>query len=273
MAKKKSVANESSMATEITLFTPGLQDTEGWEELGREKQDEMLKITDRLLQFQSMEGLGIVGQCVELARAREALEGQAMNITNYTASVFRQGFRTAWRRLAEFEEWKKCLPKENQDLIPQIVAEKGSLLLRGAAGGGMGGLIKAFRALKSRVPKRPSRRKIESFIAKDVREYLREERRGRNKSEREPVGKNVALREAFGGVLKMMGRTRYRSTEQQRIWLTSLAGMLMQSRNIPGTIHVGRLPIPDGFVVKRGPKPRRGRKPKQDQSRDFGDFN
>lgn len=242
----------------IAVFSPELPDTPGWSELTRAKQDRLLEITSRLLQFQSMEGLGVVGQCVELENADRELEGEPMNITDYTQTVFKQGFRTAWRRKADFREFMKILPKENSDEITKTLAEKGSLLLRGAAGGGMKELIGAFTALKSEIPKSKDPKVIEGFIEKKVRPKLRERRQDRHSNEKpEPLERNLALRIWFNATIRIMRQAKLRTSEQQREWLQLGVGYVMQARAIPGSVHTGRQEIPEGFVSRRGPKPKR----------------
>lgn len=257
MAKGKRVAREKNMTTEITFFTPALRDTPGWNELTLEKQDEMLEITSKLEHYKHMEGGAVIGQCIALENARQALVGQPMGIHAYVKNRYTRSWRTAYRRLQDFGEWKKYWPEP----YIRALAENESVWLRGAAGTGMKELIKLAQRLQPPRSKEP--KVIEGFFKDRVRGELRAGREARSKREAELLDTNFALREALGGALKIMRRTKFRSAEQQRIWLASLAGMLMQSRDIPGTINVGRLPIPDGFVVKRGPKPRRGRKPKQ----------
>ncbi|HWF62972.1 MAG TPA: hypothetical protein VN666_22050, partial [Nitrospira sp.] len=244
----------------IVAFSPELPNTPGWNELSREKQDRMLEITSRLLQFQSMEGLGVVGQCVELENADRELEGEPMNITDYTQTVFKQGFRTAWRRKADFREFLAILPKENSEQITKTLAEKGAMLLRGAAGGGMKELIGAFSALKSEIPKTKDPKVIEGFIEKKIRPKLRERRQERtSKSKPEPLEKNLALRIWFNTTLRIMKQAKIRNTEQLREWLQTGVGYVMQARAIPGSVHTGRQDIPEGFVTRRGPKPKKNR--------------
>lgn len=249
---------EAKKKTDLVAFAPGLPDTPGWAQMSRAKQDEMLDITSRLLQYQSMEGLGIVGQCIELVHARQALEGQPMNITNYTATVFKQGFRTAWRRLADFEEFQQCLPKESQEMIPKVIAEKGALLLRGAAGGGMKELTGAFKKLRHKIPKTKDPKVIEAFIQKDVRDVLREGRRARSEnSQIELLDKDTALKIWVNTTVRLVRQTKLRNTDQQKDLLTRGMGMVMQALAIPGAVHTGRQDIPDGFITRRGPKPKR----------------
>jgi hypothetical protein len=239
---------------EIAVFAPGLPETPGWNELTREKQSELAEITSRLVNYRSMEGLGIVGQCIELVHARQALQGQPMTITSYTETVFQQGFRTAWRRLAEFEELSNYWPEE----ITKVLAERGATLLRGAAGGGMRELINVAKALPP--PKSTSPKVIEGFIEKDVREKLRERRRARKPGgSPEALDKKTGLKIAVNTVIRIIRNVRLRTVEQEKEWLASMTGMVMQHRMIPGTLRTSAVEIPDGLIARRGPKPKHKR--------------
>lgn len=121
MLDKSALGKENAIHRSVDIC----ESVAGWNQLNRQKQNAILKITSRLLQFQLMEGLGVVGQCVELVNAKRELESQPMTITAYMESVFRQGARTGWRRLSEFEELRRYWPED----VTTALAEKGGALL------------------------------------------------------------------------------------------------------------------------------------------------
>lgn len=236
------------MAKELAVVNPDLEQSPGWQALNKEKHDWLAQKTFNILQYRRMEGLGAVGACIELAEVERGLEGEKLTMTDYIRTVFGQSERTARRRLKDYKELREHWPEK----LIEAVATKGATLLRGASGIGLRDLLNVARELPP--PKSNEAKVIEGYVMKDVREKIRSQRKGRNRVVR--LSEEGAAKVALNTLLRLMRGMALDGAPAKRKWLTRVVGWTMDAQALSGTLHITRLSVPGGLIIKRG-RPRK----------------
>lgn len=243
---------------QVDVFVPGLNNTQGWVALSREKQDQLLRRTSNIIQYKRMEGLGAIGACIELAEVERLLANESMSMRSYIHTVFGASAATAYRRLADLKE----LRKHWDDKLIEAVASKGATLLRGASGVGMKDLIRVAKALPP--PKSREDKVIEGYVTNHVRKHIADDRSQRRKGKATlRFDAEESAKMAFNHVLRILRSTNIKTSAEQRKWLMLVVGWTMEARAISGTLRCGRISIPEGTIAKVG-RPRKSPTKKPD---------
>lgn len=241
------------MKQELQVFAPGLPNTPGWAALTSQKQEWLQQRTSNILQYRRAEAVAGIGECQELLAVEEGLRDEKMTLTNYIRAVYRNAERTAYRRLADYKELTKVLPAEVLDAL----AKDGSNLLQGSAGIGAKEILRAAKALPA--PKSKEPKTIEGYIT-ELRKTLREDRVQRRKGPLK-LDAEEAMKSWITITRRLLRDAQVNKSAEQRAWLKTALGYLMEVRAISGTISTERIPIPDGWLPKRGaPRGKRHKK-------------
>jgi hypothetical protein len=236
---------------------PGLANTPGWVGLSQYKKDWLQEKTSNIKKFASMEGLASVSGGLELLDVERGLQGETMTMTSYMQTVFGSSERTGWRKLALTKELSREWPAP----FIKAVAERGALLLRGAAGIGLKDLVNVSKELPA--PKDTSDKKvIDGFIETKVRVALKEHKSARRTGKVVKVSDEDAAKILFNIGLRIMRTAKNLDTsENNRQFLKRIVGWWMEGRGISGTLECERISIPEGTFAKVG-RPRKKSKEK-----------
>lgn len=239
----------------IDKFAPGLENTPGWSSLSRTDQDWLLEQTSGWLNEAETEGLAAMRGSVRLLKIDLWLEERKMPMKAYIRTVCQQTHLsegTVWTRSRKIRElydlWR------NQKLIDTF-ATKGKALLPGSSGIGIGQLITVAKHLPA--PKSEDPKVVEGFITNKVRPALKENRVKAN-TERLVIRytKQEHLKMAFNELLSTMKSMRQakqvRTSAEKEEFLRTVVGMTMEAEAIPGIIRIGRIPVPEGMIIRRG---------------------
>lgn len=244
----------------IQVFVEGLHNTPGWIALSRKKQDELLEYTSHIQQYRQLQMLGEFGELMELYRVQQLLEGEEMSMANYLRALYpERAYRTIQRKQAAFAELAATIP----DSIMRKISASGSEVLGRfdrIAKAALGDIRRAVRE----IPLLPvstdegAEKYLEEIDAKLVEDRKKRRRRGitAHRDDKE------ASRMAVNALLHYLRGCNLKTSAQQRQWLTRVFGYAMEAQAISGTLRVGRMPIPDGFLIRRG-RPTGWRKKKE----------
>lgn len=258
---------ESELLPETNNGHAELPQTPGWALMSRTKQAWLLDHTEKILRYRCAEGLAAVGACLELAEVEKGLTGEAMTMSDYMRTVYGQSIRTAWRRLADFKELRRYWP----DDVIKLVAARGGALLRGASGVGMKDLINVAKAIPA--PNSKETAIIEAYIERDVRGGIARDRRSRSRDRLAlQLSEEVAAKTAFNFLRRIMRIVEFESNANRRKWLTRVVGWTLEDQTVPGVVKIGRIPLPEDAIIRRG-RPRKGLRLPVQKNRDIADKN
>lgn len=241
---------EFVMKQEITLYTPDLSAIPGWVSMNRGQQDWLLEQDSQAHQLQRLEGMSAISGALKLIEIEAGLQGTEMSFTSYLRGSFGQSERTAWRRVKDFKELAKHMPPA----VIKAIASNGSNLLRGVSGSGVRDLISAAKELPP--PKSANDKVIEGYITNDLRGKLREIRQERRPKGPIKLTDEMSAKMALHSVIRYMRVAKMKTSAEKRHWLTRVLGWAMEAEAVSGTLRAGRIPIPDGTLIRRG-RPRK----------------
>lgn len=244
------VKSESVGDGVIQIFVPGLPDTPGWVKLSRRKQDALLEHTSHIEQNRQMQMLGEFGELMELWQVQQLLDGEEMKMSAYLNKLYPDKHRrTIDRKRQTFEEFAKLVP---QAVMKRITARGVSALgkFQRIANAYIGDIRNALKELHA----------LPASTDKDAEKYLEaldlkllENRKSRRKSKPQHQDERESAKLATNGVLHYMRAcTSLKTSAQKRQFLTRVFGWVMEAQAVSGTLRVGRIPIPDGILIRRG---------------------
>lgn len=239
------------MSKEILVYDDNLPNTPGWATMSPQKQEWLQKQHSDLKKLAGVEGLAAVSGALKLYETKIGLREEDMSITDYIENNYPSGRATGFRKINGIESLIE------EGWTPELikgVAERGALLLQGAASIALGDLVNVSKRLKS-LPKKRDPETIDAFIQGPIRENIREDRssRKRKKATKEEDLLKVALI-YLNRILNEFGETK--TSVERRALLKKITGMTMEVWALPGKIEVERMSVPDELRPKAVGRPR-----------------
>lgn len=251
---KKNSLDESKV---IQIFVPELPHTPGWIALSREKQDALLLHTSRIQQNRQLRMLGEFGELMELHQVQELLEGEEMKMVDYLRRLYPdKNIRTIFRKQQVFSELASSI---RPDVMKKIAALGADVLSRfeRIATAALGDIRNAVRELPA-LPASTEQGAEKLLEALDSK--LSEHRSLRRMGKKLPTDEKYAARMATNAILHYVRLTKLKTSAEKRQFLTRVMGWVMEAQAVSGTLRAGRIPIPDGILVRRGRPPKNRRK-------------
>lgn len=228
---------------EIEILVPGIDHIPGWTSMSPAKREWLQKQDTTTFRFRRMQAAGAIGEARSLYLTQRGLEGEKMTMGSYIASRYPKSDRTAWRRLADYQQLTKLMPEAAIDAL----AHDESGILQGT-----GDVIRAAKMLPA--PKSKEPKVIDAYVG-DLKEKLREERRSRRKGKK-GLDPDDAMKMFVTFTKRLLRESKLNQSAEQRTWLKKAVGYLMESRAITGTVATERISIPDGWMPQVG-RPRK----------------
>ena len=237
----------------IAVFVPELPHTPGWLALSQKKRDALLLHTSHIQQNRQMQMLGEFGELMELYHVQQLLEGEEMKMNDYLRHVYPERHqRTIDRKREVFSEFAARVPA---GVMKRLGSASVKMMTRfdRIATAALGDIRNAVREM----PELPVQND------KDAEKYLEqldtkllEHRQLKRKGK--PLHKDEALaaKMATNAVLAYLRACNLKTSAQKRHWLTRVLGWVMEAQAVSGTLRAGRIPIPDGVIIRRG-RPRK----------------
>ena len=245
-----------------TQLIPNLQDTPGWVSLSSKKRDELFAIALDNHQFRQMKGLGEFGELMTMYQAAQVLEGEGVQLRDFIARLYpERHYRTVLRKEKAFEEFAARIPGAVLKRLSGLGTEVLSRFDR-IASAALGDIRNAVREM----PQLPAATQgdAEKYLAElDGKLLERQKRKGK------PVKKDASLAEkmAANAVLHYMRDAGLKTSAEKRQFLIRVVGWVMEAQAVHGTLRAGRIPIPDGILIKRGRPPKKRPQPYREPSR------
>jgi hypothetical protein len=244
----------------IAVFVPGLPDTPGWLRLSRKKQDALLEHTSHIQQNRQLQMLGEFGELMELYQVQQLLEGEEMKMSNYLRTIYPDRHqRTIDRKREVFAEFVASIPASVIKRLGSATTEMMGRFER-IAHAALGDIRNAVREL----PQLPA------STEKDAENYLEaldtkllEHRQLKRKGKPLHHDEQLAAKMATNAVLHYLRACGLKTSAEKRKFLTRIMGWVMEAQAVSGTLRAGRIPIPDGIIIRRG-RPRKHPKPVED---------
>lgn len=241
----------------IAVIHPGLPDTPGWMKLSRKKQDALLEHTSHIQQHRQLQMLGEFGELMELYQVQRLLEGEEMKMSDYIRKLYPDRHqRTIDRKREVFAQIVATIPSP---VLKRLTAVSSDVLGRfdRIAHAALGDIRNAVRELPA----------LTSGTEKEAEKYLEEldtkileHRKLKHKGKPLQQNEQGAAKMATNAVLSYMRSCGLKSSAEKRKFLTRVMGWVMEAQGVTGTLRAGRIPIPEGVLVKRG-RPRKHPKP------------
>ncbi len=99
---------------------------------------------------------------------------------------------------------------------------------------------------------------------KDAEQYLEaldtkllEHRQAKRKGTPLDQDEEYAAKKATNEVLRYLRACGLKTSDEKREFLTRVMGWVMEAQGVTGTLRAGRIPIPDGTLIRRGRPPGR----------------
>lgn len=241
----------------IQIFVPELPHTPGWIALSREKQDALLLHTSRIQQNRQLRMLGEFGELMELHQVEELLEGEEMKMSDYLRKLYPDThIRTIYRKQRIFRELVVSI---HPDVMKKMATLGAGLLGRfeRIANAALGDIRNAIREMPA-IPASTGQGAEKLLEALDSK--LTEQRKMRGLGKRLPTDEKYAAKMATNAVLHYVRLTKLKTSAEKRQFLTRVMGWVMEAQAISGTLRAGRIPIPDGILIRRGRPPKQKRK-------------
>ena len=246
--------NEKPLETGvIAVFVPGLPDTPGWLALSRKKQDALLEYTSRIQQNRQMQMLGEFGELMELYQVQQLLEGEEMKMADYLRKIYPDRHqRTIDRKREVFAQLAANIPNSVMKRLASIGADALNRFDR-IAGAALGDIRNAVKELPQLTAS--SDKEAEKYLeALDTK--LSEHRQNRRKQKPLSQNEEMATKMATNAVLNYLRSCGLKTSAEKRKFLTRVMGWVMEAQGVTGTLRAGRIPIPDGILIRRG-RPRK----------------
>jgi hypothetical protein len=233
----------------IQIFVAGLPDTPGWVKLSRKKQDALLEHTSHIQQNRQLQMLGEFGELMELYQVKQLLEGEEMQMRDYMTRVYPdRHYRTISRKMDAFNQLVSTIPAGVMKRLGSVQLDVLNRFERitTAALGDIRNAIKELPQLPANTDK-DAEVYLETLDTK-IAEHRRLKRKGKplQKDERE------AAKMATNAVLHYLKACGLKTSAEKRKFLTRVMGWVMQAQAVSGTLRAGRIPIPDGILIRRG---------------------
>jgi hypothetical protein len=237
----------------IALFVEGLQDTPGWIVLSRKKQDALLEHTSHIQQNRQLQMLGEFGELMELYQVSQLLEGEEMKMGDYLRRLYPDKHqRTVERKQEAFGQIVANIPYSVLKRLTSLGHEVMSRFDR-IAHAALGDIRNAVRELPA----------LPAATEKDAEKYLEtldakifEQRQRKHKGITRHRDVDDASKMATNALINYMRGCGLTTSAERRHFLNRVAGWTMEAQAVGGTIHVTRVPIPDGVLIRRG-RPRK----------------
>lgn len=243
------IEKRTESSSPIAVFVPGLQDTPGWLALSRQKQDALLEHTSHIQQYRQMQRLGEFGEMLELTQVQHLLDGEPMEMADYLRVVYPQHHqRTIMRKQQAFAELAATIPNA---ILKKITALGQDVLGRfdRISVAALGDIRNALREM----PVLPVTTDEDAGKYLEVLDgKLHEERQNRRKVALSKPSKELAEKMATNALIHYMRDARLKSSAEKRQFLTRVIGWTMEAQAVHGTLRAGRIPIPDGIIIRRG---------------------
>lgn len=241
-----------------TVPAPGLPlsplpDIPGWEKLSRKKQDALLEHTSNLQQYRQMRRLGEFGELLELTQVQQLLDGEQMQMDDYLRLLYPLSHdRTIQRKQQAFAELAATIPNP---ILKRIVGLGQDVLAKfdRIAGAAIGDIRNALREM----PMLPVSTEQEAGkYLEELNGKLIEERKTRRKKGMLKADKGLAEKMATNALIHYSREAKMKTSAEKRQFATRVVGWYMEAEAVHGTLRCGRIPIPDGIIIRRG-RPRK----------------
>jgi hypothetical protein len=237
----------------IAVFVEGLQDIPGWITMSRKKQDAMLQITSDVQQFHGMRQLGEFGELLRLTEAEQLLEGEEMKMADYMRLLYPDKHKkTIERKLQVFGQIVANIPHSKLKSLSALGADVLSRFER-IAHAALGDIRNAVRELAS-LPSSTEQNPEKYLEALDTQ--LSQQRKKKSKALTRHRDVNDAAKFIANALIHYARSSDAETSAERRHLLTRAVGWAMEALAIGGTIHITRVPIPDGVLIRRG-RPRK----------------
>jgi hypothetical protein len=237
----------------VAVFVPGLEETPGWVVLSRKKQDELLEHTSHIQQYRQMQRLGEFGELLELTQVQQLLEGEEMKMGDYLHRIYPiHHHRTILRKQQAFAELSATIPNPVLKKITSLGQDVLSRFDR-IAGAAVGDIRRALRSMPV-LPVSTDHDAEKYLEALDGK--LLEERKHRRVKGLAAPDKALAEKMATNALIHYMRAAKLKTSAEKRQFLSRVIGWTMEGQAIHGTLRAGRIPIPDGILIRRG-RPRK----------------
>jgi hypothetical protein len=237
----------------IQIFVPGLPDTPGWVALSRKKQDALLQHTSHIQQNRQLQMLGEFGELMELYHVQQLLDGEEMKMSDYLRKVYPDRHRrTIDRKREAFNQLIASIPAGVMRRLGAVQLDVLSRFERitTAALGDIRNAVKELPQLPANTDK-----DAEVYLEK-LDTKLFEHRQRKHKGKPLHQDEQHAAKMATNAVLSYLKACGMKTSAQKRKFLTRVMGWVMEAQAVSGTLRAGRIPIPDGILIRRG-RPRK----------------
>lgn len=193
--------------------------------------------------------LGEFGELMELYQVQQLLEGEEMKMADYLRRIYPDRHqRTIDRKREVFAQLAASIPSAVLKRLTAIGAEALSRFDR-IANAAIGDIRNAVRDIPQ----------LTAGNDKDAEKYLEaldtkllEHRQTRRKPSAFHQEEAFAKKMATNAVLNYLRACGMKTSAEKRKFLTTVMGWVMEAQGVTGTLRAGRIPIPDGILIKRG---------------------
>jgi hypothetical protein len=246
--------NEKVLQTEaIAIFVPELPHTPGWLALSQKKRDALLLHTSHIQQNRQMQMLGEFGELMELYQVQQLLEGEEMKMIDYLRKIYPDRHqRTIDRKREVFAQLVATIPAS---VLRRLTAIGSDVLNRfdRIANSALGDIRNAVKALPALTAS--SDVAAEKYL-EQLDTKLLEHRKMKRKGKALNQDEQFAVKMATNAIISYMRACGLKSSAEKRKFLTRVMGWVMEAQAVSGTLRAGRIPIPDGIIIRRG-RPRK----------------
>lgn len=234
-----------------------LPEIPGWQGLSRKKQDALVEHKTHIEQHRQLQMLGEFGELMELYQVQELLEGEEMKMGDYLRKIYPDRHqRTIDRKREVFAQLVASIPASVMKRLTAIGAEALSRFDRiaNAALGDIRNAVKEIPRLASGTDK-DAEKYLEALDTK-LLEHRQKKRKGKTLNQEE----SYAAKMATNAIISYIRSCGLKSSAEKRKFLTRVMGWVMEAQAVSGTLRAGRIPIPDGILIRRGRPPKLRRK-------------
>lgn len=238
------------------LYQPKLDSIPGWVALSPKKQGELYEHTSHIHQHRQLQMLGEFGELMELYQVQVLLEGEEVQMKDYLRQIYPdRSVRFIDRKREVFAQLVASIPPAVLKRLTSIGIDVLGRFERitNAALGDIRNAVKELPALTAGTDKA-----AEEYLER-LDTKLSEHRQSRQKGKPLKQDEQFAAKMATNGVLHYLRSCGLKSSSEKRKFLTRVMGWVMEAQAITGTLRAGRIPIPDGILIRRG-RPRKNPK-------------